>query len=135
MNTKTIDIDGSRVDLTKFSPSMGLPILSRLQNMLGGSVLSIAGGAGKDDSEQLNVVADAIDDIVGRVEPEKITAFVQDILTSGMVAVDGKRLTHIDDLAVSEDKDPYYLALMITKEQLQFSFGGFIKKLMGGQVS
>lgn len=134
MADKTINIDGITVRLFKFSPSAGLPILSRLQNMLGGSVLSMVSAVGKSDAEQAKVMADALDSIVERVAPEKVTKFITDVVCSGFVVVNGVKVGHLDDLAI-EDCDPFYLALMITKEQLTYSFGGFLGKFLQKQGS
>jgi len=135
MKEKTLKIDGLDVRLSKFSPSVGMPLLARLQNMLGGSVIKLATGMSHSAEEQIDVMADVIDDITERVSPEILQKFINDIITSGYVFINGNKITHIDDLGMFEDSDPYYLALMITKEQLTFSFGGFLGKFLGNQGS
>ena len=135
MREKTLQIDDLDIRLVKFSPSIGMPILTRLQNMLGGSIVKLASGMGQSENGQIDVMASAIDDITNRVKPEVLQQFISDVITSGFVFINGEKITHIDDLGMYEDSDPYYLAVMILKEQLTFSFGGFLGKLMGNLTS
>jgi hypothetical protein len=132
---KTVNIDGLDVKFVKFNPSIGLPILSRLQSMLGGAVVKLASGAMGSESEQVAVIAEALDEITKRVDPVDLQKFFSDIITSGYIFVNGNKVTHIDDLAGFEDSDPYYLIVMMVKEQLTLSFGGFLKKFITAQGS
>ena len=132
---KILQIDGVDIRLVKISPSIGLPLTARLAKMLGGSMVKLASGMGKSEKAQIGVMSSAIDDIAERVEPEELYGFINDVVTSGFVFANGNKITHIDDLGMFEDSDPYFLALMITKEQLTFSFGGFLGKLVANQGS
>ncbi len=132
---KTLQLDGLDIRLVKFSPSVGMPVLAKLQNMIGGSIIKLAGGMSGKESEQAELMAGVIDDITERVGPEQLQSFIEEIVTSGFVFINGDKITHIDDLAMFEDSDPYYLALMITKELLTFSFGGFLGKFLASRDS
>jgi len=132
---KIVNIDGLDVKFVKFNPSIGLPILSRLQAMLGGAIVKLASGAMGSESEQIAVIADALDEITKRVDPKDLQRFFSDVITSGYIFINGNKITHIDDLAGFEDSDPYYLIIMLVKEQLTLSFGGFLKKFTTAQGS
>jgi hypothetical protein len=132
---KIIKIDGVEVRLVKFSPMIGMPILARLQNMLGGSIVNMAGGMKASQEDQLKIIGETIDSLSDRVPPEKMSAFIEDVLTSGFIFIGGQKVTHIDDFGAFDDSDPYYVMVMTLKEQITFSFGGFLGKFMAGQNS
>jgi hypothetical protein len=103
--------------------------------MLGGAIVKLASGAMGSESEQIAVIADALDEITKRVDPKDLQRFFSDVITSGYIFINGNKITHIDDLAGFEDSDPYYLIIMLVKEQLTLSFGGFLKKFTTAQGS
>ena len=128
---RKIIVDGVNITVGKFNVSSGLAILSRLQNMVGGSVFNLGGAIGADEKEQMAAVAEAIDSFVSRVPPSDLTGLITDVLTSGVVFVDGRVLQHVDELGAL-DADPYLVAITIFKEALLLNYGEFLKKLLGG---
>ena len=135
MREQNVTIDGVPVTLIKMSAAPGFKMLARLTRILGGSLMDAAASAGKSKEEQATAFGDVIDGIVAKTTDDQLYNLINDTLCGGFVAVGGKKLTHLDDLGAIEDSDPFYLGLMIFKEQMIFSFGPAIKKLMGAQTS
>ncbi len=131
MRQTTVQIDGTTVELTKFSAAPGFKMMARIIKLLGGSVLEIAGGMGKSEEDQAKAMGAAIDNIMSRTEPDDLYALVSDLVCGGFTVINGKKVTHLDDLgALGDDTDPFYLGMMIAKEQLMFSFKGALGKLL-----
>ncbi len=114
----------------KFTAAPGFKMIAKITKLVGGSVLELGKSIGKDTGGQASAFGEVIDGIMARTSADQLYSLVNDIVCSGFVTVNGKKITHMDDLGQFENSDPFYLGLMIAKEQLTFSFGDAIKKLI-----
>ncbi len=114
----------------KFTAAPGFKMIARITKLVGGSVLELGKSMGKDTGGQVSAFGEVIDGIMARTSADQLFSLVNDIICSGFVTVNGTKIAHMDDLGQFEESDPFYLGMIIAKEQLTYSFGDAIKKLI-----
>ena len=131
--SKDLHIDGLNIKLVRFNAGAGTLILAKIQNAFGGALMKMAQSSNATDEQQLEIIGQSLDALGDRLPPEKMHKLIQEVLCGGNVYINGTQLNSLDQLDMyHENTDPYYLTIVLFKEMVTFSFGSFIKKLMGG---
>lgn len=135
MQDKTERIDGVECRFFKFTPSQGLPILANLQKMIGGSIFDLI-EASEDAENMYSIVGKALDKLSDRNSAEDVQALITSVVTSGSIVVNKQKIQHLDELGEFQTQtDPIYLMMTLFKEQVVYSFSGFLGKMVGSLPS
>ena len=136
MTPKTVDIDGVEVTLYKMPAAKALHFTLRM-GFLAPLIESLQ-ALGEDESKQMQALGEAIEGMLGSTEKAaEVESFIKDIIASGTIAVNGKKIHSIDDLNRIEGTEPLALIFGIVVQQIMYSIKPGMGKLMaslGGSI-
>lgn len=139
MKSTKLTIEGLNVEIIKFNPLKGGTILGTTMKMFAPSIKKITKAAeeGLSDEAQVEVLVDAVGELYTSNTPEAVMSYMSELITTGHVNIEGKKISYIDDLEslVGEDGDALYLMAMIVAESIKYNFSKFLGKLMGDRAS
>lgn len=128
--TADLEIDGVRYTTTQYPATGGHKLLIRLAKVAGGPLVSVmsAGGLGADVTPDL--IAKAIDSLMGAVDEDMVDKLVKDALATTEVMEDSgrKALIACFDIHFAGRYGHLYKVL---KEVLAFQYGDFFGAIAG----
>ena len=130
LRQETVDIDGVQATLYKMPAGQALHFQVRFAGLVAPFAKAL-GAAGADPEKQMEVFTSALVQTLGGDKKDEAERFIRDIIGTGLIAIDGKKITSIDDLNVYEERtEPTYLALRLVGEQVKFSILPGLGKLL-----
>ena len=134
MKSTEIQIDGLKVKIIKFNPMKGGILLGTTMAMFSTVIKDIITALEKDlsEAEQLEVFIGAIQGLFERNTPKEVMEYIESIVVGEYVIIEGKKVTHLDDLEsmAGEDGDGLHLMTSIVAESIKYNFSKFLGKLI-----
>lgn len=132
--SKKLEIDGLKVKIIKFNPMKGGILLGTTMAMFSTVLKDIVSALEKDlpEAEQMEVFIGAIQGLFERNTPEEVMKYIESIVVGDYIIIEGKKVTHLDDLEAmaGEDGDGLHLMTQLVAESIKFNFSKFLGKLV-----
>lgn len=136
---KTIQVGGKAWTLGKYSPSVGLRHLQKLQSLIGPGLsgllrgVKLTKGAKLGDSVDGGALALLIAGVSDRLTDPELVPFLVQLLEDASVRCDGAAVTaETFDAVLSGFDDPYDVTGRVVKETLVHNYAAFLGKLTAG---
>jgi uncharacterized protein with von Willebrand factor type A (vWA) domain len=133
LKEKNISIGTVNAIVYKLPFGQSVKVVDKMRKLFA-PVMKAMAATGKSENDQLEALADAIGEAMTSMEDGALTGFIEEVLTSGFVAVNGRKISSLGDLDAIEDEEPLYVGLELVKEQIQFSIVPGMGKLLGGRA-